>query len=163
MDQDQITRTLQRIPWFRELKPQQLDALAQTACLRQLTPGEVLFNEGDGEDCLYVILEGEIQVEAHVPGKGPFQVYTADPLDIVGWSVLTPVIRQRTATVRALCPSRLICFNSEMLRQLCDEDHDFGYVIMRRVANVVASRMLSTRLRLFELINQPDNQPPSDH
>ena len=155
MDQDVFPSTLQRIPWFRELNPHQLDSLARITSLRHLDQGEVLFCEGDSEDCMYVILEGEVQVEAHVPGKGSLQIYTADPLDIIGWSVLTPVIRQRTATVRALSTTHLVCFKSDLLRQLCEEDHDFGYTIMRRVANVVASRMLSTRLRLIELINQP--------
>ena len=158
MEQEPILQTLQRIPWFLELKPSQIETLATIACLSQLDEGKVLFREGDSEDCLFLLLEGQLEVETHVPGIGAVQLYTGEPLDIIGWSVLTPVIRQRTTTVRALTASRLICFNSTILRQMCDEDHDLGYVIMRRIANVVASRMLSTRLRLFEQIH-PSSQP----
>jgi hypothetical protein len=39
-----------------------------------------------------------------------------------------------------------LAFNSKLLQQLCDEDHELGYVIMRRLANVVANRLLTTRL-----------------
>jgi CRP/FNR family transcriptional regulator, cyclic AMP receptor protein len=160
MDQDPILKTLQRIPWFHELNLAQMEALSRIACLRDMIEEEVLFSEGDGEDCLYVLIEGQLRFEAHVPGHGQFMLYTLEPLDIVGWSVLTPVVRQRTGTITAITPSELICFNSKILRQLCDEDHDFGFVIMRRVANVVASRMLVTRLRLFELLHKTDEHSP---
>lgn len=155
-----MLKTLQRIPWFLELNPAQMDALSRIASTCELKKDEILFNEGNSEDCLYVLIEGQLRVEAHVPGHGQYLLYTAEPLDIVGWSVLTPVIRQRTASVSAIVPSRLICFNSKILRQLCDEDHDFGFIIMRRVANVVASRMLVTRLRLFELLHKTDEHSP---
>lgn len=160
MDQDLIRITLQRIPWFRELSPGQMDSLSSIAGSRELNLEEILFKEGDAEDCFFVLIEGQLRVETHVPGRGLYLLYNAEPLDIVGWSALTPVVRQRTCTVSAVVPSRLICFNSKFLRQLCDEDHDFGYIIMRRVANVVASRMLSTRLRLFELLHKTDEQSP---
>jgi CRP/FNR family transcriptional regulator, cyclic AMP receptor protein len=159
-DQDPMLKTLQRIPWFLELNLAQMDALSRIACSRELGQDEILFNEGDPEDCLYVLLEGQLGITAHVPGHGQYLLYKAEPLDIVGWSVLTPVVRQRTATVSAIVPSRLICFNSKLLRQYCDEDHDFGFIIMRRVANVVASRMLETRLRLFELLHKTDEHSP---
>jgi CRP/FNR family transcriptional regulator, cyclic AMP receptor protein len=160
MDQDPILKTLQRIPWFRELSPGQMDSLSSIADLRELFTDEILFKEGDAEDCFFVLIEGQLRVEAHEPGHGLYLLYYAEPLDIVGWSVLTPVVRQRTCTISAIVPSRMICFNSKFLRQLCEEDHDFGFIIMRRVANVVASRMLSTRLRLFELLHKTDEQSP---
>ncbi len=159
MEAEPILKTLQRIPWFLELSQEQLEALARIACMRSLGQDEVLFHEGDAEDCFYVLLDGQLRVETHVPGHGMYLIYTAEPLDIVGWSVLTPVIRQRTGTASANLPSQLICFNSKLLRQFCEEDTHFGYVIMRRVANVVASRMLVTRLRLYELLHETEEHP----
>ena len=76
------------------------------------------------------------------------------PLDVVGWSSLTPVVRQRISTVRALQPTRLLVLESDSLRRICDEDHDLGYIIMRRVANVVASRLLTMRLHMLETLVQ---------
>ena len=160
MEQEPILKTLQRIPWFLELKPEQMDALSRIACIRDLVTDEVLFNEGDSEDCLYVLVEGQLRVETHVPGHGMYLLYQAEPLDIVGWSVLTPVVRQRTGTVSANNPSCLICFNSQILRQYCEEDNHFGFIIMRRIANVVASRMLITRLRLYKLLHNDDDPSP---
>ncbi len=111
-----------------------------------------LFNEGEAENCLYVLLAGEIDLETHAPGFGLIRIFIAEPLDLIGWSVLTPVVRQRTDTAIARCPCMLVSFNSELLRHLCEEDPITGYVIMRRIANVAASRLLTTRLHLFEVI-----------
>jgi CRP/FNR family transcriptional regulator, cyclic AMP receptor protein len=153
-NQESIIKSLKGIPWFLELSPAQLDALAQIAIIRMLKDGEIMFTEGDSDNGLFVILEGEVEINTHVPGHGSVQIYTAEPLDIVGWSVLTPIVRQRTATARALGNIRFISFNSQILRQMCEQDRDLGYIIMRRIANVVASRLLITRLQLYDLLSQ---------
>lgn len=149
-----IVQILQRIPWFNELSRIALEKLAAIARVRELAKGETLFREGDAENCLYILLEGEIILETHVPGYGTVPIFRAEPLDVIGWSVLTPVVRQRTDTARALSACRLLCFDSDMLRQYCDEDQVAGYIIMRRIANVAASRLLTTRLHLFGVIRE---------
>jgi hypothetical protein len=36
--------------------------------------------------------------------------------------------------------------------KICETDCDLGFIIMRRLANIVASRMLNHRLHLMRLI-----------
>ncbi len=152
LSQIDVTATLQSIPWFRELKPYQLDQLAGIIEIRRLSKDEALFVEGEKIDNLYVVIEGRVSIDNYVPGKGNVRVFTAEPLDIIGWASLTPVIRQREDTARAILPSTLLSFKGELLRQMCDQDHDLGYFIMRRLANVVASRLLSTKFQLLDII-----------
>ncbi|MDD5369697.1 MAG: cyclic nucleotide-binding domain-containing protein [Anaerolineaceae bacterium] len=136
--------------------------LAGIASQCQIKTNEQLFLEGEKEDYLYVVLEGQLAVEIHVPNKGWVRIFTAEPLDIVGWSSMTPVVRQRTASARALLPTRLVSLHAESLHKLCDEDHDLGYMIMKRVANVAASRLLTTRLQLLEMFANPEYVPQTD-
>jgi len=154
-----IASTLQNIPWFLELKPYQLERLSRVAQFRQVSACEELFHEGEREDFLYILLEGQIAIAIKVPTRGFAHIFTAEPLDILGWSSLTPIVRQRTATAKALLPCRLLAFDGEALRHLCEEDHDIGYIIMRRVANVVASRLLTTRLQLFDILVEKSKYP----
>ena len=147
-----LSKTLRRIPWFVDLTPAQLECLASIATLHEVDKGELLFKEGDREDYLYILLDGQVVLEIEVPTRGLVPVYTAEALDIIGWSSMTPIIRQRTASVRATQPSAVIGFNSKLLQQMCDEDHDLGYIIMRRLANVVANRFFTTRLCLMDMI-----------
>ena len=62
-----LSMTLRRIPWFTDLCQSQLECLASLAILQELEAGEVLFHEGDREDYLYVLLEGQIVLEVEVP------------------------------------------------------------------------------------------------
>jgi CRP/FNR family transcriptional regulator, cyclic AMP receptor protein len=151
-----ISKTLRRIPWFVDLTPAQIDRLASISSQTDLEPGQFLFKEGDREDVLYVILEGQIELELEVPGHGQAVFFTAESLDVIGWSSLTPVVRQRTASARAVKETALVSIQSKLLQQLCDEDHDLGYQIMRRTANLVASHLLTTRICLMEIIATPE-------
>jgi CRP/FNR family transcriptional regulator, cyclic AMP receptor protein len=156
--QADLMSILQTIPWFLELKGDSLQRLVAIAELRQVGVDCDLFREGEKVDFLYVILEGQIAIEIFVPSRGRVRIFTAEPLDVIGWSSLTPVVRQRTASARALKPSRVLAFHAGALRRLCDEDHDLGYVIMRRIANVTASRLLTTRLQLLDIIVHPTQE-----
>jgi CRP-like cAMP-binding protein len=154
-DKSELIDALQAIPWFQELPSDHFSKLIDISCLRTLEAGEDLFREGDKEDCLYTVLEGRIGIEMRVPGRGKIRIYTAEPMDIVGWSSITPVVRQRTAGARAVLPSRVMCMNAQLLYKACEEDHDLGYIVYRRLANVVASRLLTTRLQLLDMFAHP--------
>jgi CRP/FNR family transcriptional regulator, cyclic AMP receptor protein len=140
------------IPWFNEVNHVQAERLAKIAVIRDCQPGVELYREGDRIDHLYIILTGEILLENYIPSLGKHPLGHGEALDVIGWSCLTPVVRQHTATARVCKPSRLMVFDGETLGQLCDEDHDLGFLIMRRIANIVATQYLSTRLYLYDII-----------
>jgi CRP-like cAMP-binding protein len=158
----EINAALQTIPWFQEIEDKHFASLCAIASLRSVEAGEELFREGDREDYLYIVLEGRVAVEMYVPGRGRQRIFTAEPMEVVGWSSVTPVVRQRTASARAVLPGRLVLLDAPKLRQLCDQDHDLGYVVMRRLANVVASRLLVTRLQLLDMFAHPGQEAIND-
>ncbi len=152
----QIVQAMQAIPWFRELEPDMFNKLAEIASVVELDKGKTLFHEGGKDDFIYIVLNGRIALEIFVPVRGRVRIETVEPLDLVGWSSVTPVVRQRTAGAKAVLDSRLICLNAEKLRALCDEDHDLGYIIMDRVANIIAGRLMGTRLQLLDIFGSPE-------
>ena len=154
-NQQELVQALQAIPWFQVMTPEHFNKIASIAKILRYEPGQVIFHEGDKEDYLYVVLEGRVAIEITVPGRGRMRILTADAMDEVGWSAVTPVVRQRTAGARAVLPSRLVAFDASELRRMCEEDHDFGYYVMRRMANLVAGRLLTTRLQLLDMFANP--------
>jgi CRP/FNR family transcriptional regulator, cyclic AMP receptor protein len=150
-----LIQELQAIPWFQELAPDHFDRLVDLASLREVETGDVLYKEGDQQDNLYVVLAGRVASDIQVPGRGRVRLYTVEPMDVVGWCGITPVLRQRTSSAVAILPTRLAAFDALALRQACEADHDLGYVVMRRLANVVAARLLVTRLQLVDMFSQP--------
>jgi CRP/FNR family transcriptional regulator, cyclic AMP receptor protein len=161
--QKQLVDALQAIPWFQMMNAEHFKKVLGIAKICRYEPGQVIFHEGDKEDFLYVVLEGRVAIEMSVPGRGRMRILTAEPMEEVGWSSVTPVVRQRTAGARAVLPSRLVAFDAEALRQLCEEDHDFGYFVMRRLVNVVAGRLLTGRLQLLDMFANPGNYQEEQH
>lgn len=158
LNQADITATIKSIPWFLELKPESIQHLAAITDVLSFQTDEIIFSEGEKHNYLYVVLEGKVCIESLIPGHGSLPIFTAESLDVVGWSSLTPVIRQKTGTAHVLAPTTLLAFEAGSLMKLCKVDRDLGFVIMCRVANVVASRLLTHRLQLLALIAQMDHQ-----
>ena len=146
-----IADTLGRNRWFQSLEPQHFQKLVAIACELSWTKDHIIFREGDQDDRLYLILEGRVSLEKYVPGRGRTSFLTLGPNEIFGWSAVTPVVRTRTAGARAVSSTRVIAFDSQALRQACDEDHDLGYVVFRRLTNVISGRLSATRLQLIDM------------
>ncbi|HYL76722.1 MAG TPA: Crp/Fnr family transcriptional regulator [Bryobacteraceae bacterium] len=54
--------SLQRIPMFAGLEPEIIQALAQRAAARPFTTGQILFNEGDPCDGVFLLVEGSVKI-----------------------------------------------------------------------------------------------------
>jgi len=153
--QAELQQTLQTIPWFLDLSESQIEMLAGISTIQHLSKGETLFHEGDPKGNLFILLDGEMALDIQIPGREKLRIFTAEPLDIIGWSSLTPMVRQCTATANALADCDYLELESQKLIRLCDEDEKLGYIIMKRIANVVASRLLTTRIQLLDHLINP--------
>lgn len=154
----EVLQELQKIPWFKEIKSELLHKIEAIAHLRSITSGEILFREGDREDNLYIVVKGRVALDIFIPHRGKLRIYTVEPWDLFGWSSVTPSIHQRTAGATAVLDGLVIAIDSSKLRQACEEDHDLGYLVMRRLMNIVASRLLVTRLQLVDMFAAPEEQ-----
>jgi CRP/FNR family transcriptional regulator, cyclic AMP receptor protein len=150
--QETIAELLPNLPGFLGLTADEYDKLIHIARIDKIENEAVIFREGEKADNLYTVLNGRVHLESYVPSLGPLEVFVAEPLDMFGWEGMTINVRQRITLARALTPTTLISFEGKALRHLCEEDHHIGYIIMRRVVNVIAGRLLSTRLQLYDAI-----------
>jgi CRP/FNR family transcriptional regulator, cyclic AMP receptor protein len=115
---------------------------------------EILFEEGDHADTFYVVIEGRVALEITSPGKGPMIIQTLGPGDLVGLSWLLPPHRWNWRA-RVMGDSRLIAFDAVEVRRQCEENRDLALEVYQVVADEVASRLHSTRIRLLDLYSRP--------
>ena len=158
MNRQELMTALESIPYFQEISAEHFEKIAGIASLIELDAKQELFREGDKEDYLYIVLQGRVAIEMFVPSRGRIRIYTAEPMDVVGWSSVTPVVRRRTAGAQAVLPSCLVRLDARGLRQLCEEDCELGYIVMRQMSNVVASRLLTTRLQFLDMFAHPSGE-----
>jgi CRP-like cAMP-binding protein len=159
---DEITLELQKLPWYQELSPGDLRKLAEISSLRHFKAGEVFFHEGDKQDYTYIVLTGRIALDMFVPHHGKVRFYTCEEGESFGWSSVTPVVRTRTAGAVGVMDGTVIATDTEKLQDLCDRDHDIGYYFMSRMSNVIASRLMVTRLQLLDMFGVPPETKVDD-
>lgn len=151
---------LKIIPLFLDFNNEQLKKISEISDVIELDPGDTPILEGAQLDYLYVLMDGEIKVEVYIPKRGQLETARLGPLDILGWSSMTPVVRQRTGTTTAITHCKLIRIHGKQFFKLCEEDHDIGYFIFRRIANVAARSWLTTRLQFMNIILEEKNFIP---
>lgn len=119
----------------------------------QFPAGTVIFREGEAADRLYVVARGQIALEMNVPGRGSQRILTVGPGDLLGWS---PILSRGSMSVTAIATleSELLTASADILRQLCGENAEVGYVVMRNVAIALSQRLIATRLQLLDLFHQ---------
>lgn len=142
---------LRAAPLFGALEPTHLERLSAIASEMSWTADQVIFREGEADDRLYLMLDGLVALDMYVPNRGRVTILTVGPHEIFGWSAAVPVVRKKTASARALQPTRAIAIDAAALSAACEQDHDLGYHIYRTLADVIASRLTATRLQLLDM------------
>ncbi len=155
---EEVLEALRQIPWLQEIREDHMQKIASMSRIRPMKAGEVIFREGDTHESVYIVVEGRVGLELFVPHRGKVRFYTAERWDIFGWSSVTPNVHLRTAGATAVLDGALIRIDAEKLNRACEEDHDLGYLVMRRLARVVASRLQVTRLQLLDMFANPEER-----
>lgn len=148
-----IEHVLSEHPFLRDIEPQYQKLLSGCASNMVFQPGEYLMREGTSADHFYIIRHGHVSIEIDAPGRGSIPIQTVGEGDILGWSWLFPPYVS-FADGRAVELTRAIGLDAKCLREKCEDDHDLGYELMKRFAQVMTERLGATRLQLLDLYGQ---------
>ena len=145
-----VENTIRNHPFFHGMKTHHLAMLSEGATENRYKPGETLFNEGEPANRFFLLQQGNVILEAHEPNDGTAAVQLLGPGDVIGWSWLFPPFTWHLRA-RALEHSTVIVLDGGRLLGAAEEDHDFGYDLMKRITQVVIQRLQATRRQLFEI------------
>lgn len=129
----------------------QLLALAETV---RFPSGARIFDEGELAERFWIVEEGSVALDVHVPGQSPPIVETLGPGDLVGWSWLFPPYRWHLGA-RTLSPVTARQFDAAAVRDRCARDPDFGHALTCAVGSVIGRRLRGARARLLDLYGPP--------
>ena len=125
-------------------------------------PGTLVFGQDDLAEKIYILREGRIAISMRLRSDSePAAELTIEesvPGHVFGWSAL--VRQQRfTACATALDPVKVLAIRRADLYALFDEDAHIGFVVMRRLADVISARLRLTR----RSTEHPAGLAPSNH
>jgi CRP-like cAMP-binding protein len=145
-----LERFLAEHRFFADLPKRDLNLLVSCASNVVFDANKFLFREGELADKFFLIRHGKVAIEIDNPGRGAITVDTLGEGDVLGWSWLIPPYRWHF-DAKASELTRAIALDGKCLRGKCDEDHDLGYELLRRFAQVMALRLEATRLQLLDV------------
>ena len=138
-------------PFFKGLTARHLQLLTESAMEMEFSPGQSILQEGNPANRFYLILAGKVALETELGDQGLVPIEILGAGDDLGWSWLFPPYYLNSGA-RALEPTKTIFFYGTRLREQCEQDHDLGYELLQRVAEVVVKRLRATEQRLKECL-----------
>ena len=136
------------------LASRHLGLLAEIARSTELPAGQRLFEEGGEADRLWLIRTGLVALDLRIPGRPAVIVETLGAGDELGLSWLTPGRRwQFGAVVQAA--GTAFELPSAAVEDLCEADHELGYLLTRRLLATAITRLQAARIRILDLYAVP--------
>ena len=146
--------TLERIiaehPFFAGLESYYTGLLTGCAANVRFTPGAYIFKEGEEANEFYLIRSGKVALEIFAPQHKPIVIETLAEGEILGWSWLLPPYVWKFHA-HAMQETRAIALDGKCLREKCEQNHDLGYEVLKRFAQIVERRLEATRLQLLDV------------
>jgi CRP-like cAMP-binding protein len=134
--------------FLRGLKPEHLRLLADNAMRMEYAADELIFREGDPANRFYLIEHGKVSLESRGRDEPPVCIQVIGPGDVLGWSWLFPPYYWHF-DARAVEPTTALFLYGTRLRDQCEQDHEFGYELMKRMTAIVIQRLQAARKQLI--------------
>ena len=151
MPSQSLYALIEQQPFFKGLNSDHLKLLADLALEMRFAAAQTIFAEGSPANRFYLILDGEVVVESEKEDRNMIPIQTLGPGDALGWSWLFPPYYLHFSA-RAVTPTRTIFFYGTPLREHCEQDHELGFQLMKRVAEVATQSLQATQRRLMNHI-----------
>lgn len=139
-------------PFLNTMSPSHLEALTKNAVEAEFASGDILFHEGEPANRFFLIQNGRIALETRTGCSQSTRVQLLGPGEVLGWSWLFPPFSWHF-TARALEPTKAAVLDGGRLLVMAEENPEFGYDLMRRVAQLVIARLQATRKHLVQSTN----------
>lgn len=156
------TELLRRYPLFAGQSNYMLDEIAMLSNEITRAEGEWLFHENEEATRIYLVLDGAVALTLFVYLNGEQQhlasSHSLGKNEIVGWSSIVPP-HQYKIGARAVKDSRLLEIDAVPLRQLLDDNPEYGYHFLRQIAEVVSERFMLVNIQIMSLMT--DNESKS--
>ncbi len=155
--------------FFSEVVPETLEMIAQKGEVLEFGPGDVIFHFDEPAEHLYGLLEGELDLSivfidkvlkteieyeeaiqaSMVDEEKSIVIDTVLPNQIFGWASLVGPAR-RTVTAGCTEDCRVVAIAAADLTAMFAKDHSLGYVIMKKLADIIAKRLKMRTDKLIE-------------
>jgi CRP-like cAMP-binding protein len=156
MPDPEAAALLGTVPLFADRGPEELAELARLTRRRTLTPGGVLWRQGDEAREMAFVVEGALSASLRVAGGRVVEVARSGPGEMVGELALLDG-GPRTMGVHAAAPTTVLALSRPDLTGLLARAHPSAFALRRRLMLHSAARL---RGQLAAMAGPPGDDPP---
>ena len=140
---------LQKSRLFEGLLPEEIEMLGEVTQQKKYAEGEVVFEQGDVGDSLYLLVEGAVEV-LHKREDGKEHIITVlEAPEFFGEMSLIDK-EYRLATIRANSEAVMLCLTNENLHSFARVYKNGFTLAVINIARVLSSRLRETNQKLIE-------------
>lgn len=138
-------------PFLKGLSSAQVETLLREAMPVEYPAGTTIFHEGEPANRFYLIIDGEVELEFPPEEKddAPYPVATLGAGDVLGWSWLFPPYYWHLDAHAVKDTTALFIYGTR-IRELCENDHELGYQLMKRTSEILIRRLQATRAQFVK-------------
>jgi len=137
-------------PAFTGMAQAHCDLIGGCARNVRFDKGEYLFREGEPADAFFLIRHGRVALQIAAPGRGPLRFLTLNAGELAGEAWLVPPYRW-IFDAQALELTRALSIDARCLRDKAEENHDFGYEMMKRFMAMLVERLHAAQLQMLDV------------
>jgi CRP-like cAMP-binding protein len=149
-----LARFLGHLPVFRGLSPAELASLAGGFVARRFAPGDILCNEGDAADGLFVIERGAASVSRRTSSGGMVTLTRLVAPTVVGEMALLDSA-PRSATVTADAAIVAFHLGAAHFAKLREANSTAAYKVVRNLSSTLCERLREVNERLDGFFKDP--------
>ena len=135
---------------FADQSPEMLVKIANLAEEKKVAAGYQLFFEGEVAKDLFLIRDGAVILTMRM-GEKTEEMEPLGKGEVIGWSsIVKPHLYKMGAYTSQ--KTHLVAFHGENLRDLFDQNPNFGYFFMQKLAEVIGDRLISKCVQMMSLV-----------
>jgi CRP/FNR family cyclic AMP-dependent transcriptional regulator len=132
---------IRRYPYFSGMSMERINLLANIAEEIECEQDQYFHHEGEAIDKVYIIVKGEVSLVTSLPQQDKEVVInTLGAGDVFGWTSLLPPFTAGSGA-KSVTNCKLVEFSASELRSKFEEDFQFGYLMMTKIAQIIRERL----------------------
>ena len=140
------------IKFFEKYTEDQLQKIASVSSVKEFKVKEIIFEQYDELKEIYVLLQGSLSLGISLPKDKRIHLGTIEEGQLFSWSAIFPPYIS-TAWVMAVTPAKVIAIDARKLNAEIEQDCDFGFKTMSKIAQTISHRLSDTRFQLMNQLN----------
>ena len=141
-----------QIKFFEKYTGEQLQKIGSVSSVKEFKVKEIIFEQYDELTEIYVLLQGSLSLGISLPKDKRIHLGTIEEGQLFSWSAIFPPYIS-TAWVMAVTPAKVIAIDARKLNAVIEQDCDFGFKTMSKIAQTISHRLSDTRFQLMNQLN----------